>query len=242
MWVPAPYKQTKNQTNATTDITAGSCYREVRWNWKVSTNGQNPTFSHLSARSQLRKWQCPSSSRCVAGHRQGHPEKDPLQVWGFLPVISLKNSPTAAESWIITYLQVWGFLPVNLHFATKLFTAVPNFLGHWMWVPAPYKQTKNQTYATTDITAGSCYREVRWNWKVSTNGQNHWIFDHFLSARSQLRKWQWPSSSRCVAGHRQGHQEKDPHFSKELAHGCWKLNNTLSPSLGLFTRESSLCD
>ena len=129
---------------------------------------------------------------------------------------------------------------MNLHFATKLFTAVPNFLGQWMWVPAPYKQTKNQTNATTDITAGSCYREVRWNWKVSTNGQNP-TFSH-LSARSQLRKWQWSSSSRCVAGHRQGHPEKDPHFSKELAHGCWKLNNTLSPSLGLFTRESSLCD
>ena len=30
MRVPAPYKQTKNQTNATTEITAGSCYREVR--------------------------------------------------------------------------------------------------------------------------------------------------------------------------------------------------------------------
>ena len=155
-------------------------------------------------------------------------------------LLAMKNSPTAAESWIITYLQVWGFLPVNLHFATKLFTAVPNFLAHWMWVPAPYKQTKNQTYATTDITAGSCYREVRWNWKVSTNGQNP-TFSH-LSARSQLRKWQWPSSSRCVAGHRQGHPEKDPHFSKELAHGCWKLKNNLSPSLGLFTRESSLCD
>ena len=110
----------------------------------------------------------------------------------------------------------------------------------FVWVPAPYKQTKNQTNATTDITAGSCYREVRWNWKVTTNGQNP-TFSH-LSARSQLRKWQCPSSSRCVAGHRQGHQEKDPHFSKELAHGCWKLNNNLSPSLGLFTRESSLCD
>ena len=97
----------------------------------------------------------------------------------------------------------------------------------------------NQVYTVT-ITAGSCYREVRWNWKVSTNGQNP-TFSH-LSARSQLRKWQWPSSSCCVAGHRQGHPEKDPHFSKELAHGCWKLNNTLSPSLGLFTRESSLCD
>ena len=91
------------------------------------------TFSHLSARSQLRKWQWPSSSRCVAGHRQGHPEKTH---------ISLKNSPTAAESWIIPYLQVWGFLPVNLHFATKLFTAVPNFLGHWMWVPAPTSKPK----------------------------------------------------------------------------------------------------
>ena len=41
--------------------------------------------------------------------------------------ISLKNSPRAAESWKRTYLEVWGFLPVNLHFATKLFTAVPNF-------------------------------------------------------------------------------------------------------------------
>ena len=154
--------------------------------------------------------------------------------------ISLKNSPRAAESWKRTYLEVWGFLPVNLHFATKLFTAVPNFLGHWMRVPAPYKQTKNETNATTEITAGSCYREVRWNWKVSTNGQNP-TFSH-LSARSQLRKWQWPSSSRCVAGHRQEHQEKNPHFSKELTQGCWKLKKNLSRSLGLFTRESSLCD
>ena len=44
MRMPAPYKQTKNETNATTEITAGSCYREVLWNLKVSTNGQNPTF------------------------------------------------------------------------------------------------------------------------------------------------------------------------------------------------------
>ena len=79
-------------------------------------------------------------------------------------------------------------------------TAVSNFLGHWMRVPAPYKQTKNETNATTLITAGSCYREVRWNWKVSTNGQNP-TFSH-LSARSQLRKWQWPPASRCVARHR----------------------------------------
>ena len=99
MWVTAPYKQTKNQTYATTDITAGSCYREVRWNWKVSTNGQNPTFSHLSARLQLRKWQWPSSSRCAAGHRQGHPEKDSH---------FSKELAHAPENWIITYLQVLG--------------------------------------------------------------------------------------------------------------------------------------
>ena len=189
MRVPAPYKQTKNQTNATTEITAGSCYREVRWNWKVSTNGQNPTFSHLSARSQLRKWQWPSSSRCVAGHTQEHHEKEP----------NFSKEHTQG-CWKRTYLEVWGFLPVNLHFATKLFTAVPNFLGHWMRVSTAYKQIKNETNATTEITAGSCYREVRWNWKVSTDGQNP-TFSH-LSARSQLRKWHWPSSSRCVAGHR----------------------------------------
>ena len=185
-----PTSKPKNETNAIADIIAGSCYREVRWNWKVSKNGQNPTFSHLSARSQLRKWQWPSSSRWLAGHRQQHHEKSH---------ISLKNSPRDAESWKGTYLEVWGFLPVNLHFATKLFTAVPNYLGHWMRVPAPYKQAKNETNATTEITAGSRYREVRRNWKVSTNGQNP-TFSH-LSARSQLRKWQWPSSSRCVAGH-----------------------------------------
>ena len=155
--------------------------------------------------------------------------------------ISLKNSPRVAESWKRTYLEVWGFLTVNLHFATKLFTSVPKisrFTG--LWVPAPYEQTKNQTNATTDITSGSCYREVGWNWKVSTNGQNP-TFSH-LSARSQLRKWQWPSSSRCVAGHRKLHHEKEPHFSKTLTQGCWKLKKNLSRSLGLFTRESSLCD
>ena len=151
--------------------------------------------------------------------------------------ISLKNSPRGAESLKITYLTVWGFLPVNLHFATKLFTAVQNFLGHWMWVPAPYKQTKNQINATTHNAAGSCYREVHWNSKVSTNGQNP-TFSHL----SQLKKWQWPPSSPCVAGHRQVHQEKQTHISKELAQGCWKLKNNLSHSLGLFTRESSLRD
>ena len=151
MWVPAPYKQTKNQINATTDITAGSCYREVHWNSKVSTNGQNPTFSHLSARSQLRKWQWPPSSPCVAGHRQVHQEKQPH---------SSKELAQGCWKLKITYLTVSGFLPVNLHFATKLFPAVPNFLGHLMWVPAPYKETKNQINATTDITAASRYREV----------------------------------------------------------------------------------
>ena len=89
---------------------------------------------------------------------------------------------------------------MNLHFAIKLFTAVSNFLGHCMCVPAPYKPTKNQINATTDITAGSCYRVVHWNSKVSTNGQNP-TFSH-LSARSQLRNRQWLSSSPCVAGHR----------------------------------------
>ena len=154
--------------------------------------------------------------------------------------ISLKNTPRAGESWKITYLTVWGFLPVNLHFATKLFTAVSNLLGHWMWVPAHSKQTKNQINATTDNTAWSCYREVHWKSKVSTNGQNP-TFSH-LSACLQLRKWQWPPSSPYLAEHRQVHQQKQPHFSKELAQGCWKLKNNLSHSLGLFTRESSLCD
>ena len=130
---------------------------------------------------------------------------------------------------------------MNLHFATKLFTAVPNFLGHWMWTPAPYKQTKkSKPIWPLTLQLAHVIERVRWNSKVSTNGQNP-TFSH-LYARSQHRKWQWPSSSRCVAGHRQGHPEKHPHFSKELAHGCWKLNNYLSPSSGLFTRESSLCD
>ena len=221
----------QNQTNAIIDNAAGSRYRDLHWNSKVSTNGQNPTLSHLSARSQLRKRIWPSSSPSVAGHRQVHQEKQPH---------FSKEFAQAAESSKITYLTVWGFLPVNLHFATKLFTAVPNFLGHWMWVPAPYKQTKNQINATIDNAAGSRYRDLHWNSKVSTNGQNP-TFSH-LSARSQLRTRIWPSSYPCVAGHRQIHQEKQPHFSKELAQGCWKLKKNLSDSLGLFTRESSLCD
>ena len=101
-----------------------------------------------------------------------------------------------------------------------------------MWVPAPYKQTKYQINATTDITPGSCYRDVHWNSKVSTNGQNP-TFSH-LSARSQLRNRQWPSSSPCVAGHRQVHQEKQTHISKELAQGCWKLKKTYLTVLGVY--------
>ena len=221
MWVPAPYKQTKNQINTTTDITVGSWYREVHWNSKVSTNGQNPTFSHLSARSHLRNRQWPSSSPCVAGHRQVHQQKQPHF-----------SKEVAQGCWNQKNIQSHslGLLPVNLHFATKLFTAMSNFLGHCMWVPAPYKQTKNQINATTAITVGSCYREVHWNSKVSTNGQNP-TFSH-LSARSHFRNRQWPSSSSCVAGHRQVHQEKQPHFSKELAQGCWKLKTTYLTNLG----------
>ena len=207
IWVPVPYKQTKNKINATNDITAGSCYREVHWNSKVSTNGQNPTLSHLSARSQLRNRQWPSSSPCVAGHRQVHQEKqlhfskEPAQgCW------KLKNNLSDT---------LGLFTPWIFTLRLKLFTAVSTFLGHCIWVPAPYKQTKNQINATNDITAGSCYREVHWNSKVSTNGQNPTL-SHF-SARSQLRNRQWPSSSAYVAGHRQVHQEKQLHFSKEPA-------------------------
>ena len=101
-----------------------------------------------------------------------------------------------------------------------------------MWVPAPYKQTKNQINATIDNAAGSRYRDLHWNSKVSTNGQNP-TFSH-LSARSQLRKRIWPSSSPCVAVHRQVHQEKQPHFSKELAQGCWKLKNKPIWQFGAF--------
>ena len=53
-----------------------------------------------------------------------------------------------------------GLVAVNLHFATKVFIAAPKFLGHRMWVPAAYKQTKNEINTTTHITAWSCYREV----------------------------------------------------------------------------------
>ena len=54
-----------------------------------------------------------------------------------------------------------GLVAVNLHFANKVFTAVPKFLDHLMWAPAGYKQAKNENNTTTHITAGSCYREVR---------------------------------------------------------------------------------
>ena len=43
---------------------------------------------------------------------------------------------------------------------------------------------------------------------------------------SKLENWQWPSGSCCIAGHREVHQEKKPHFSKQLAQGCWKLKKT----------------
>ena len=145
MRVPAAYKQTKNQINATTPITAGSCYREVCWKWHVGTNGQKATISNLSARSKLKNWPSLPSSCCLAGHREVHQEKFH---------ISINTSPRAAQSWNKTILTFWAFLPVILHFATKLFTAVPKFRRHWMRVPAAYKQTKNQINATTHITAG----------------------------------------------------------------------------------------
>ena len=197
MRVPAAYKQTKNQINATTHITAGSCYREVCWKWHVGTNGQKATISHLSARSKLNNWPSPPSSCCLAGHREVHQEKFH---------ISINTSPTAAQSWNKTISTFWAFLPVILHFATKLFTAVPKFQRHWMRVPAAYKQTKNKINATTHITAGSCYTEVCWKWHVGTNGQKATI--SHLSARSKLKNWPSPPWSCCLAGHREVHQEK----------------------------------
>ena len=97
----------------------------------------------------------------------------------------------------------------------------------------PEKKVDSQNYVDFECT--------RWHAIAGyANGQNP-TFSH-LSACSQLRKWQWPPSSPFVGGHRQVYQEKQPHFSKELAQGCWNLKNNLSHSLGLFTRESSLCD
>ena len=127
-----------------------------------------------------------------------------------------------------------------LHFATILFTAVPNFRRNWMRVPAAYEETKNQINPTTHITAGSCYREVRWKLHVGTNGQKATI--SHLSARSKHKNWPSPPWSCCIAGHREVHQEKMPHFNKQFAQGCWKLKRSYLPVLGLFARDSSLCD
>ena len=178
MWVPAPYKQTKNQTNAIIDNAAGSRCSDLHWNSKVSTNGQNPTLSHLSARSQLRKRIWPSSSPSVAGHRQVHQEKQPHFSKEFAQGCwKLKNNLSDT----LGLFYPWIFT-LRLNYSQQC----QNFLGHWMWVPAPYKQTKNQINATIDNAAGSRYRDLHWNSKVSTNGQNP-TFSH-LSARSQLRK------------------------------------------------------
>ena len=154
--------------------------------------------------------------------------------------ISINTSPRAAQSWHQLISRFWAFLPVILRFATKLFTAVQNFWRHWMRVLAAYKQTKNQKNTTTHITAGSCYREVRWKWHVGTNGQKATI--SHLSARSKLKNWPSPPWSRCIAGHREVHQEKIPHFNKHFAQGCSKRTSTDLEVLGLFARDSSLCD
>ena len=109
-----------------------------------------------------------------------------------------------------------------------------------MRVPAAYKQTENQINATTHVTTGSCYREVRWKWHVGRNGQKETI--SHLSARSKLKNWPSPPWSCCLAGHREVHEEKMPHFNKQLAQGCSKLKSTYLEVMGLFARDSSLCD
>ena len=154
--------------------------------------------------------------------------------------ISINNSPRAAQSWYQTISKFWAFLPVILHFATKLFTAVPNFKRHCIRLPAAYKQTKNQINATSHITTGSCYREVRWKWHVGTNGQKAKI--SHISASSKLKNWQSPPWSCCLAGHREVNQEKIRHFDKQLAQGCSKLISNYLEVLGLFARDSSLCE
>ena len=154
--------------------------------------------------------------------------------------ISINTSPRAAESWNKTTSKFWAFLPVILHFATKLFPAVPKFRRHWLQVPAAYNQTKNQTNATTHITAGSFYREVRWKWHVGTNGQKATI--SHLSSRSKVKNWPSPPWSCCLGGHRVVHQETIPHLNEHFAQGCSKLKSNYLEVLGLFARDSSLCD
>ena len=97
-----------------------------------------------------------------------------------------------------------------------------------MCVPAAYRQTKNQINVTTHVTAGSCYRQVRWKWHVGTNVQNETI--SHLCALSKLKNWPWPPWSSCIPGHREMHHEKMPHFNKQLAQGCWKLKITFPKS------------
>ena len=60
-----------------------------------------------------------------------------------------------------------GLVAVNLHFATKVFTAVPKFLGHCMWVPAAYKQTKMKSIRPLTLQLGHvierCIKIDRWS-------------------------------------------------------------------------------
>ena len=159
---------------------------QVRWKWHVGTNGQKATISPLSARSKLKNRPSPPWSCIIAGHREVHQEKFH---------ISINTSPRAAQSWNQPISKFWAFWSVILHFAPKLFTAVPNFWCHRMRVSAAYKKTKNQINRTTHITAGSCYREVRWKWHVGTN---QWRVQDFAEGGGEGGLW--PGSRRDGVG------------------------------------------
>ena len=189
MCVPAAYKQTKRpKSMQPLTLRLGHVIERYIEIERLAHMVKISHFLTFLPVSKLKNWQWPSSSPCISGHGEVHQEKEPHF-----------SKELAQGCWKlkITYLQVWRFLPVNLHFAAKLFAAVPNFLGHWMLVLAAYKQTKNQINATTHITAGSCYREVHWNRKVCTSDGQNFTFSH-LSVCSKLRNLQWPSSSRCI--------------------------------------------
>ena len=59
-----------------------------------------------------------------------------------------------------------------------------------------------------------------------------WQFLTFLPVWSSELEY-WPSWSGFIARHREVHLEKKPHFSKQLALGCWKLKITYLQVWGL---------
>ena len=131
----------------------------------------------------------------------------------------------------ITYLQVWRLSPWIFTLRLKYSQQCQNFQINYCGCQRPTSKQKMRSIRLLTLQLGHvierCIKIDRWS-----NMVKMWQFLTFLPVSSSELEY-WPSWSCFIAGHREVYLAKKPHFSKQLAQGCWKLKITYLQVMGL---------